>query len=88
MMLAGEILDMPKDDMLTDVLKAGILHGDYHCFEYGSGYLQKHAPGFIQPYIERYAIGEFTGQERSDMGDIRPEYIQELARKLEAEQKP
>lgn len=88
MMLSGEIRDMPKDDMLTDVLKAGILNGDYHCFEYGSVYLLKYAPDFIKPYIERFAKGAFTNQERSDMGEIRPEYVQELARKLEAAQKP
>ena len=33
----------------------------------------KHAPDFMQSYIDRYAKGAFTGQERSCMRDIRPQ---------------
>ena len=39
----------------------------------------KYAPDFIKPYIDLYAKGEFTKRQRLDMGDIRPEYVMELA---------
>jgi len=68
--------------MLTEVLKQGIIYGDFHCFEHGAGYLKKYNPEFIQPYITRYACGEFTLKEQKDMGDIRPEYVREAAQRL------
>jgi hypothetical protein len=86
--LVRDIQKKPKDDMLIEILKQGILDGDFYCFEYGSEYLLKYAPDFIRPFIERYAKGAFTDQELKDMGDIRPEYVQELARRFEAAQNP
>jgi len=82
MLLFSDIQSQPKDDMLTEVLKQGIIYGDFHCFEHGAGYLKKYDPEFIQPYITRYARGEFTLKEQKDMGDIRPEYVREVAQRL------
>ncbi len=39
-------------------------------------------PDFASPYIERYAKNEFTENERSNMGEISPEYIAKIARGL------
>ncbi len=88
LLLVRDIQKKPKDDMLIEILKQGILDGDFYCFEYGSEYLLKHAPDFIRPYIERYAKGAFTDQDLKGMGDIRPEYVQKVARRFEAAQNP
>ena len=88
MLLFSDIQSQPKDDMLTEVLKQGIIYGDFHCFEHGTVYLEKYEPEFIQPYIARYANGEFTVKERKDMGDIRPEYVREVAQRLKSMEKP
>ncbi len=82
MLLFSDIQSHPKDHMLTEVLKQGIIYGDFHCFEHGAGYLKKFDPEFVQPYIARYARGEFTLKEQKDMGDIRPEYVREVAQRL------
>ncbi len=81
LVLYSELKNQPEDAMLTEVLKQGIISRDLNCFEHGCAYLLKYAPDFIKPYIERYAIGEFTYGERQGMRDIRPEYMQEVARR-------
>ena len=81
LVLYSELKNQPEDAMLTEVLKQGIMSRDLNCFEHGCAYLLKYAPDFIKPYIERYAIGEFTYGERQGMRDIRPEYMQEVARR-------
>lgn len=82
MMLYKDICNRPQDAVLIEVLKAGILDNDFHCFEYGAAYLIKYAPEFIAPYIERFSQGAFTEQELAQMGSIRPDYVQSVARRL------
>ncbi len=81
-MLAEDVKDQPQEILLTDALKAAVLDFNFEVFAYGSPYLQKYDPAFIEPYIERYAKGDFTQQELENMGSIRPAYVQGVARRL------
>lgn len=52
------------------------------CPEFGFKYLLKWDYDFIQPYLARYANGNFTKEELENNPDYRPDYIMQLATKL------
>ena len=75
-----EIREQEKDRTLIQICKDRIENGDWDFFEHAGAYLLWYAPEFIQPYIDRYAAGEFTGEELNK--EIKSSYIQEIAQSL------
>lgn len=70
-----EICSTNENDILTAFLEKMIDYGYWDFFEYGCDYLLKYDPNFITPYINRYATGEFTENEKNTNADIRAEYM-------------
>lgn len=81
--LFPEIKEQPKDDLLIEICKTAISEGNMVVFEYACEYLQAYALDFINPYIERYAKGDFWPWETEDIEyvEYRPEYIVSFAKK-------
>ena len=77
-----EDLDMSTPNpILTSVLVELIEQGNLYAFAAGSEYLMNHAPSAIQPYLERYAAGNFNAKEQTwlDKAAWREEYILRIA---------
>lgn len=70
--------------VVTELCKHLIENGNLFAFEYAGGYLEQYAPGFIQPYIERYCEGIFNEVESRWIANThyRNEYIMDCAKKL------
>lgn len=66
-----------EDVTLTAVCKRLIAQGNIVAFDYAAEYLKKYDPDFIEPYIKRYAGGEFTEAEREfiRLYEYREEYL-------------
>lgn len=55
--------------------------GYWDYFEYGCDYLKKYDSDFINPYIERYANGDFTENENKVNQEINTDYMINFAQK-------
>ena len=76
----ADLPDQPEEPLLTAFCRACLT--DFRWFGGCAGYLAQVDPAFVQPYLERYAAGRFTPEEVAAMGDIRPERIAYIARRL------
>lgn len=81
--LIKDISRSKESDVLTKICEAMIEDGDWHYFENGYKYLEKYDPTFLQPYVKRYAEGDFTNEELVLNAHIYPAYIQQLAKSIE-----
>lgn len=83
----GEVYHIPlkklpsykENAILLDLCRMRIDFGDWRFFEYGCEYLLKYDKGFITPYIERYAQGDYSQFELDYSKDYNPGYIQAFA---------
>lgn len=68
---------------VTALCEELLIHGNLFVFETGCEYLLKYDPSFIEPYIERYAKGEFNEKEMKWMEECcwKSEYVVSLAQK-------
>ncbi len=76
--LRYEDISSHKEDVtLTAVCERLIVQGNIVAFDYAAEYLKKYDPDFIEPYIKRYADGEFTEAEREfiRLYEYREEYL-------------
>jgi len=71
-----------NDVILLEVCKELLSEGRLDCFEYICAYIMQHDPSFIQPYLQRYSVSDFTSEELSQVGDISTNYITETAQRL------
>ena len=58
-----DIKNQNENEVITNFLEYMITCGYWDYFEYGCDYLKKYDSDFINPYIERYANGDFTENE-------------------------
>jgi hypothetical protein len=49
--------------VITELCRELISNGNLFAFEFGCEYLLKYDSNFIEPYIEKYAKGEFSVNE-------------------------
>lgn len=83
--LKENISKQEKSDELTKALEELIRSGNFEFLEYGCEYLLKYDSGFIAPYIERYAQGDFNGKEESTNKNIKQSYMISFAQKIKSE---
>jgi hypothetical protein len=71
-----------ENAIITELCKHLIENGNIFAFEYGCEYLLKYEKDFIEPYIERYAKGDFNTEESYWLtkADYRKEYIINIAK--------
>ena len=81
-MKVDDLGEAAEDPAVTAICEELVSRANWECFEYCCLYLQKYEPASIAPYIERYAEGDFTQSELSENSEIRPEYIQAVARRV------
>jgi hypothetical protein len=86
--LVEDLNEMTENYLLTDFLEHLIQHGNLFAFEYGYEYLTKYDSNFINPYIERYAQGDYTENELLwiKQSFYQQEYIQNLAKAILVEE--
>ena len=77
-----DIVAEEYDEILLDVCKNMVEEGRFEFFEYICEYILKYDPAFIEPYLERYCIGDFSNTELQQMGDINPDYITKCAKQF------
>lgn len=79
-----EIAAHEENSTVTALCEELLVHGNLFAFEKGCEYLLKYDPSFIEPYIERYAKGDFTEQEMKWMEECcwKSEYVILLAQKV------
>lgn len=53
-----------ENKIVTQILEKMLTEGNVTAFEYGCQYLSKYNPQFIEPYIERYKMGQFSQNEQ------------------------
>lgn len=75
-----ELCNTNENKTLTKFLKIMINNGYWEFFEYGCDYLLKYDPDFINQYINRYSLGNFTENEKSTNSDIQISYMIEFSR--------
>jgi len=70
--------------IVTELCKHLLEEGNLFVFEYAGEYLAKYEPEFLQPYVERYREGAFTGAESRwmEICCYRSEYIVRLAKQV------
>lgn len=76
----NELCNTNENKTLTKFLKMMINNGYWEFFEYGCDYLLKYDPYFINQYINRYSLGNFTENEKNTNFDIQISYIIEFSR--------
>lgn len=74
----------PESEILTAIYKNLIEECNWNFFEQGAEYLCEHDRDFIQPYLERYAAGDFTEDEAALLADslLRASYVTDIAKEL------
>ena len=77
-----DINKQKENKVLTAMLETLIADGEWDYFEYGCDYLKKYDSDFINPYIERYANGDFTENENKVNQEINKEYMMNFAQKM------
>lgn len=83
--LFRDINNQPKNEVLVETCKEMIKVGNVAVFDYAAEYLQRYDSNFIRPYINCYAMGEFTTDEEKYIAELsyRPEYLSSLAKDLQ-----
>ena len=76
------IKSQSENKVLTAMLETLISDGEWNYFEYGCDYLKKYDSDFINPYIERYANGDFTENENKVNQEINTDYMINFAQKM------
>ena len=79
---AGSISEKEYDEILLGACERMLDEGRFEFFEYICEYILKYDPAFIEPYLERYCIGDFSNTEFQQMGDINPDYITKCAQQF------
>ena len=79
--LFEEITGCEENKLVIEVCKKLMTEGNLIVFEYCCDYLLKYDSAFIEPYINRYANGDFTQIENAVLDQLcyRDEYIVALA---------
>ena len=77
-----DIKNQNENEVITNFLEYMITCGYWDYFEYGCDYLKKYDSDFINPYIERYANGNFTEDEINENREINTEYMTNFAQKM------
>jgi oligoribonuclease NrnB/cAMP/cGMP phosphodiesterase (DHH superfamily) len=79
-----DLAEMEEDQIVTDILEHLLENGNLFAFEHGYEYLIKYDQEFIQPYIERYAQGDYNKAELKYINNLRyrNDYIQNIAKSV------
>ena len=79
-----DLAEMEEDQIVTDILEHLLENGNLFAFEHGYEYLIKYDQEFIQPYIERYAQGDYNKAELTYINNLRyrNDYIQNIAKSV------
>ena len=77
-----DIKNQNENEVITNFLEYMITCGYWDYFEYGCDYLKKYDSDFINPYIERYANGDFTENENKVNQEINTDYMINFAQKM------
>lgn len=80
--LLKDLHSFEEKEVVINLLEQLISEGNVFAFEYGCEYLLKYDNAFIEPYITRYADGDFTNSEHQWMeaSHYHSEYIINLAK--------
>ena len=81
------ISEKEYDEVLLGVCERMLSEGRFEFFEYICEYILKYDSKFIEPYLERYCVGDFSSFELQKMEDIAPDYITKCARQIENKKK-
>lgn len=76
------ISEKEYDEVLLGVCERMLSEGRFEFFEYICEYILKYDSKFIEPYLERYCVGDFSSFELQKMEDIAPDYITKCARQI------
>lgn len=71
-----------NDIILLEVCKELLSEGRLDCFEYICSYIMRYDSDFIQPYLRRYIVSDFTSEELSQVGEISIDYITKTAQRF------
>lgn len=80
-----DIKNQSENEVITEFLEYMITCGYWDYFEYGCDYLKKYDSEFINPYIERYANGDFTEDEIKVNKEINTQYMINFVKKMQEE---
>lgn len=80
--LFEEIAKQPKNDLLIQVCKRMIEDGNVVAFDFAREYLLRYDSAFMEPYIKRYARGEFADKEKAfiEESSYSKEYLMGIAK--------
>ena len=76
------ISEKEYDAILLGACERMLDEGRFEFFEYICEYIQKYDPVFIEPYLARYCIGDFSSTELQRMSNIDPDYITKCAKRF------
>ena len=71
-----------NDIILLEVCKELLSEGRLDCFEYICSYIMRYNPDFVQQYLRRYIVSDFTSEELSQVGEISIDYITKTAQRF------
>ena len=71
-----------NDIILLEVCKELLSEGRLDCFEYICSYIMRYDSDFVQPYLRRYIVSDFTSEELSQAGEISIDYITKTAQRF------
>lgn len=71
-----------NDTVLLEVCKDLLSEGRFDCFEYICPYVMQYDPDFVQQYLRRYIVSDFTSEELSQVGEISIDYITKTAQRF------
>ncbi len=76
------ISEKEYDAILLGACERMLEEGRFEFFEYICEYIQKYDSVFIEPYLARYCIGDFSSTELQKMSNIDPDYITKCAKRF------
>ena len=77
-----DLREQSSDTVLLEVCKELLSEGRLDCFEYICPYVMQYDPDFVQQYLRRYIVSDFTSEELSQAGEISIDYITKTAQRF------
>ena len=77
-----DLREQSNDTVLLEVCKELLSEGRLDCFEYICPYVMQYDPDFVQQYLRRYIVSDFTSEELSQAGEISIDYITKTAQRF------
>ena len=77
-----DLREQSNDTVLLEVCKELLSEGRLDCFEYICPYVMQYDPDFVQQYLRRYIVSDFTSEELSQVGEISIDYITKTAQRF------